>query len=77
MACDVTLELLDRENLLIRSYEHDLKVDQLITNVAEICHISPVARGLFAFKQVSVLLLLSFSVYLVDCLVDDFAFCLT
>jgi hypothetical protein len=52
MASDVTLELLDREEVMTVECEQDLTMDMLLVTMADICHISPVARGLFAFKQV-------------------------
>lgn len=51
MASDVTLELLDREEVMTVECEQDLTMDMLLVTMADICHISPVARGLFAFKQ--------------------------
>jgi len=51
MASDVTLELLDREEVMTVECEQDLTMDQLLVSMVDICHISPVARGLFAFKQ--------------------------
>eukprot|EP00092_Neocalanus_flemingeri_P038172 GFUD01041549.1.p1 GENE.GFUD01041549.1~~GFUD01041549.1.p1 ORF type:complete len:1200 (+),score=378.78 GFUD01041549.1:57-3656(+) len=51
MASDVTLELLDREAPVILHCDQHTTMDQLLVTTAATCHISPVARGLFAFKQ--------------------------
>ena len=52
MASDVTLELLDRDEVVTHQCKQDLTMDELMVTAADICHISPVTRGLFAFKQV-------------------------
>jgi len=51
MASDVTLDLLDREGVVTQACDQDTSMDQLLITTAITCHISPVARGLFAFKQ--------------------------
>ena len=53
MASDVTLELLDKDALEIIKCDEDISMDELLVKASDICHISPVARGLFAFRQVS------------------------
>ena len=52
MASDVTLDLLDREGPVTLECDQSTTMDQLLVTTAATCHISPVARGLFAFKQV-------------------------
>ena len=66
MASDVTLELLDREEVMTMECEQDLTMDQLLVSMADICHISPVAKGLFAFKQVGALFLSGTPVHLLS-----------
>jgi len=51
MASDVTLELLDKDALEIIKCDEDISMDELLVKASDICHISPVARGLFAFRQ--------------------------
>jgi len=51
MASDVTLELLDRDEVVTHQCKQDLTMDELMVTAADICHISPVTRSLFAFKQ--------------------------
>ena len=52
MASDVTLDLLGREGVVTQACDQDTSMDQLLITTAITCHISPMARGLFAFKQV-------------------------
>jgi len=51
MACDVILELVDREAHVTLTCDQGTTMDQLIVKTAVTCHITPVARGLFAFKS--------------------------
>lgn len=55
MASDVTLELelLDREGRESLNLEKDTTLDDLLVRAAEQAGIRPVARSLFAFRQVS------------------------
>lgn len=57
MACDVTIERFDKEKepLTLTSVREDVTMDDLLVRVAHLCHISPVARTLFSFKQVTLL----------------------
>ena len=59
MACDVTLELfgLDSNELVTESVPGDLSLDDLLVRAARRCGISPITRNLFAFKQVTLVLL--------------------
>ena len=57
MASDVILELLGREEPVTLNCVNDLTIDELLVKTADFCHISPIARSLFAFKQVNNLLI--------------------
>ena len=54
MACDVTIERFDKEKepLTLTNVREDVTMDDLMVTVAQQCHISPVVRTLFSFKQV-------------------------
>ena len=55
MACDVTIERFDKEKepLTLTNVREDVTMDDLMVTVAQQCHISPVVRPLFSFKQVT------------------------
>ena len=55
MAGDVTIERFDKEKdpLVLSNVREDVTMDELLVTVAQECHISPVVRTLFSFKQVT------------------------
>ena len=55
MASDVTIVRFDKENepLTLLNVRDDVTMDELLVKVAHQCNISPVARTLFSFKQVT------------------------
>ena len=54
MACDVTIELFgpDTTQLVTETVPGELSLDELLVRAVKRCGISPLARNLFAFKQV-------------------------
>ena len=52
MAFDVRIHRLDTDDFININVDGDTTMDELTINVTDQCNISPVARTLFAFKQV-------------------------